>query len=132
LNAVVADLLRRAEYHLAEAESLAADRYDRLAARESYQAMFHAAQAAVRAGFGASPKTHSGLTARFSDLCRQEPSLGDDLTRSLGRGYAVKDTADYGSVEDAGGLEAGDILEEARGFLRRVRGFLDQRPDNTP
>jgi uncharacterized protein (UPF0332 family) len=94
--------------------------------------MFHAAQAAVRAWSGATPKTDSGLATRFGDLCPQEPSLGGGLTRSLGRGYAVKDTADYGSVEDASGLEAGDILEEARGFLRRVRGFLDQRPDNTP
>ena len=72
--------------------------------------MFHAAQAATREAFGAAPKTHSGLIARFGDLCRREAGLGPELGRRLARGYQVKDTADYGSVEEARQLKAAEIL----------------------
>ena len=58
MTPVVADLLGRADLHLNEARRLLGDGYERLAAREAYQAMFHAAQATLAATESKVPKTH--------------------------------------------------------------------------
>ena len=124
MTPVVADLLRRADYHLKEAEALLGDRYGRLAARESYQGMFHAAQAAVHHAMGSTPKTHSGLITRFGQLCREDGPLCPELGRQLSRSYGMKATADYGSVEEAQQLDGEAAVRDAREFVGRIRTFL--------
>jgi uncharacterized protein (UPF0332 family) len=124
LNPVVEDLLRGAEYHLAEAESDLQDGYERLAGRESYQAMFHAAQAAIRTVAPIVPKTHRGVISHFGQLCRSGSELTPDLGRRLSQAYTVKDTADYGSVEQGQAIQGSAMVAGAKEFVRRVRDSL--------
>lgn len=124
MNPVVEDLLNRAEYHLAEAQSVLRDGYERLAGRESYQAMFHAAQAAIRAVAPIVPKTHRGVISRFGQLCTGDSRLTPDLGRRLSEAYTIKDTADYGSVEQGKAIQASILVTDAGEFVRRVRRFV--------
>lgn len=129
MTPVVADLLDRAGLHLDEARGLLADGYERLAAREAYQAMFHAAQAAMVAAEGAVPKTHKGLITRFAAVARAEPRLGGALGRALARGYRVKEVADYGSLGEIRQLNGSASVAQAEGFVASVRTLLDAAPD---
>jgi uncharacterized protein (UPF0332 family) len=124
LNPVVEDLLSRAEYHLAEAEGVLRDGYERLAGRESYQAMFHAAQAAIRAVVPIVPKTHRGVISRFGQLCTGDTGLTSELGRRLSQAYSVKDAADYGSVAEGKAIQASRMVADAAEFVHRVRAFI--------
>lgn len=127
MTSVVADLLGRADLHLDEARGLLIDGYERLAGREAYQAMFHAAQAALAVADGTVPKTHKGLISRFSATARAEPALCPMLGRTLARGYRVKEVADYGSLGEIKHLDGRASLAQAETFIAAVRRFLEAR-----
>lgn len=80
----------------------------RLAARESYLAAYHAAEAYLLYSTAKIAKTHSGLRAEFARLAKDDPRIDLDFARFLAEAYELKSIADYSTdpesditVEDA-------------------------------
>ncbi|MGI3900456.1 MAG: HEPN domain-containing protein [Janthinobacterium lividum] len=122
----IAAHLARATEGLEEARLVATIPLARLAARSAYLAAFHAAEALIIAKTGKVAKTHAGVHAEFARLTRDLPASDGELRRVLGRGYAFKELADYGTdptrvvtVEDATAM----ITDSAR-FVARVTDLL--------
>ena len=122
----VAAHLARAREGLDEERLIATVRLARVAARSAYLAAFHAAEALVIARTGKVAKTHAGVHAEFARLTRDLPASDGALRRILGRGYAFKELADYGTgpsrvVTDA---DAAAMIADAARFVDRVAELL--------
>jgi uncharacterized protein (UPF0332 family) len=76
-----------------------------------------AARAALDAAGQQSPKTHSGMRSRFSDLARSTPALGPDVGRSLSQLGTERAEADYD--------EPTMTTEEANEAIDRARHVVD-------
>jgi uncharacterized protein (UPF0332 family) len=100
------------------------------AGRAAYLAGFHAAQGFIFEALGASPKTHSGVQARFAELARNEPTIGKDLRVFLGRAYSLKAIADYATGPDSKVSEhqAANAIESARRFVAANSTLLSASP----
>ena len=123
--------LARAKEGLDEARMVAALPPARLAARSAYHAAFHAAEALLIARAGKVAKTHAGVQAEFARPTRDLPASDGALRRILGRGYAFKEIADYGTdptrvVSDA---DAAAMIADAARFVDRVAELLAPSPD---
>jgi uncharacterized protein (UPF0332 family) len=97
----------------------------RLAAREAYIAMMHAASALLMAEVGTVPKIHTGLRSRFGAFV-----LAKEWDRSLGRNltvaYEFKQISDYGPLQDVHDAVAEDLIERAANMVDFARLRLDK------
>ena len=77
------------------ARNLVDSGFPRQAISRAYYAAFYAARAALEAAHEPSPKTHSGMRSRFSDLARSTPSIGPEVGRALSQLGTDRTEADY-------------------------------------
>lgn len=96
------------------------DRWPDEAGRAAYLAGFHAAQALICERAGEVLKTHSGVQAAFARLVRDDPRVGPEVRRFLGRAYALKAIADY---ETGPGSEV--TVDQAREAIASADGFVE-------
>jgi uncharacterized protein (UPF0332 family) len=98
-----------------------------IVAKEAYLAAYHAAEAFIFEREGRAVKTHRGVRNRFAHLARSEPRIVADFTAFLGRGYKLKEKADYGTdPADVVSLEkAQDAIETARRFVDCIDAILN-------
>jgi uncharacterized protein (UPF0332 family) len=96
------------------------------AGRAAYLAGFHAVQGFIFEAVGVSPKTHSGVQARFAELARNEPKIDKDLRKFLGRAYSLKAIADYATGPDSkvSAGQAADAIESARRFVAAIMALI--------
>ncbi|MBV8472055.1 MAG: HEPN domain-containing protein [Hyphomicrobiales bacterium] len=118
--------LDKAAELLGRAPALLAQDFTDEAGRAAYLAGFHAAQGLIFEARGATPKTHSGVQAKFAELARNDARFGKDLRTFLGRAYSLKAIADYetglGSKVSEG--QARDAIESGRRFVAAVVASL--------
>jgi uncharacterized protein (UPF0332 family) len=98
----------------------------RNAARESYLAVHHAAEAYLLHSTGKIAKTHSGLRAEFARLAKDDPRIDRQFVSFLAQAYELKSVADYGTdsaavitIEDA---EKG--IQTAARFVHLIAGLV--------
>jgi uncharacterized protein (UPF0332 family) len=77
---------------LEAARNLVDSGFPRQAISRAYYAAFYAA---LEAAGEPSPKTHSGMRSRFSDLARSTASIGSDVGRALSQLGTDRTEADY-------------------------------------
>lgn len=116
-------LLASADRHLGFAERTLNGDTAPVAARESYLAAFHAAQALIYERSGRIAKTHSGTRAKFNELTR-ETALPAEIRRFLADAFELKTSADYDVSELPRLSEARDALDKARRFVAAIRRLL--------
>lgn len=104
-----------AETALREAE-LVISITPRMAAREAYLSMYHAAHARIAATGQAVPSTHKGVSVLIGQLYKGSSYRAQSL---LSKVEAWKAAADYGQGNAA-------TLDEAREAIGIARSFLDQ------
>ena len=94
--------------------------------------MFHAAQAFIIERTNEAGKTHKGVRAQFHRLVREEPSLDQELPKTLTRTYQFKEAADYETGVDAEvtSSEAAAALDAARNFVSELRRALSPPASN--
>ncbi|WP_428673037.1 HEPN domain-containing protein [Reyranella sp.] len=83
----------------------------------AYYAMYHAAIALFAKRDLPKPKTHSGLSARFSEHFRDTAPDGRDQVRRLGRALERRLIADYDAVDTLGTDDARIARDEAMLFV---------------
>lgn len=111
-----ASYLARAEERLRDARAAEAVGMPRVAVREAYLAVFHAAQAVIFESRQQVAKTHSGARTLFAVVVAEWPTIPADATRFLAHGFRDKTIADYGSVEETaeiGPLQANTAVSQA-------------------
>lgn len=125
--------LQRAEVELQDARRAFSYQLFRIAARGAYYAAFRAAEAFITERTGKVAKTHNGVRTEFSRLWRQTPGADSGAMKVLPRGYAFKETADYGfgPGDGAWDRDAAEMIEEAARFLERVTALLSG-PSTSP
>lgn len=112
--------LEKARQCLARARTIFAAEVPEVAARETYLAAFHAAQALIAAHTGRHAKTHKGVHVQFARLTRNEPRIDPELRQFLPRAYDMKSIADYGVEPDAG-----VSFEQAKSAIETAARFVD-------
>jgi uncharacterized protein len=98
---------------LEAARKLVESGFPRQAISRAYYAAFYAARAALDAAGERSPKTHSGMRSRFSDLSRSTPALGSDVGRALSQLGTDRTEADYDEPTMTA-EEANDAIDKAQ------------------
>ncbi|MBV8889636.1 MAG: HEPN domain-containing protein [Alphaproteobacteria bacterium] len=107
-----ADYLDRAKKCLADAEQIAgATSLHHIAARETYLAAYHAAEAYVFERTRRTVKTHRGLRSEFLRLARDEPRIAREFQTFLAKAYEFKSNADYGVGPTAPSITSEDACE---------------------
>ncbi len=132
-----ADYLAKARATLADAQMIAALPLPHIAARETYLAVFHAAQAYIFEQSGKVAKTHRGVRSEFARLARTEPLIGRDLVTFLGAAYQFKTRADYAIGSTAAPItdaEATAAIATTARFIDAITRVLppDLRPPHGP
>lgn len=96
------------------------------AARTSYLANFHMAQALIYEATGRVLKTHRGVQTEFARLTRDDPAIDKELRKILSRSYDFKAFADYfsGPVASISAEQAAEAVATARRFLAHLAGTL--------
>jgi uncharacterized protein (UPF0332 family) len=119
------DYLRTANRCLDDARTLRLS-LPRIAARESYLAVYHAAEAYLLYSTGKIAKTHSGLRAEFSRLARNDPRIDRELVSFLAQAYELKSVADYGtdSAAEITLQDAEQALQTAARFVSLIAGLV--------
>jgi uncharacterized protein len=98
---------------LEAARKLVESGFPRQAISRAYYAAFYAARAALDAAGEPSPKTHSGMRSRFSDLARSTRTLGPEVGRSLSQLGTDRAEADY-DLPTVTAEEANEAIDKAR------------------
>jgi len=113
-----------AEHHLERARRLLGvvkSRWDKelpeIVAHTAYYAMYHAAIALFAKRDLPKPKTHSGVSARFSQYFRDVEPDGRDQVRRLGRASERRLIADYDAVDTLTVADAEAARDEALAFV---------------
>ena len=91
----------------------------------AYYAMYHAAVALFAKRRLPKPKTHSGLSARFSEHFRDVEPDGREQVRRLGRALERRLIADYDAVEILRLEDAQAAREEAASFVAFCERMID-------
>lgn len=99
------------------ARNLVDSGFPRQAISRAYYAAFYAARAALEAAGEPSPKTHSGMRSRFSDLARSTPSIGPEIGRALSQLATDRVEADYD--------EPTITIEEANDAIAKAQRVVD-------
>jgi uncharacterized protein (UPF0332 family) len=92
----------------------------RIAGREAYLSVYHAAAALVHDRTGKVAKTHRGVRSEFARLTRGDPRVDRALSEFLGQAYELKSIADYGT-----GSEAIISAETATAAIKTAARFID-------
>ena len=105
---------------LTDAKKLASLGFIKIAARCTYRAAFHPAEAYIFERNAKVTKTHSGVRTELSRLLKGTPFVGEPLPAFLARSYRFKEISDYG--------KPGDIVTEAemRGAIEGAERFVDR------
>jgi uncharacterized protein (UPF0332 family) len=114
------------QQHLSDAKAIRGLHIGHLAARETYLAAFHAAEAFIHECTGRPVKTHIGLRTVFARLAKDEPCLDPTFAQFLANAYDLKSLADYAdrpalrvSPEDAD-----QAIETAERFIAAITALL--------
>jgi uncharacterized protein (UPF0332 family) len=99
------------------ARNLVDSGFSRQAISRAYYAAFYAARAALEAAGEPSPKTHSGMRSRFSDLARSTPSIGPEIGRALSQLGTDRAEADYD--------EPNITIDEANHAIAKAQRVVD-------
>jgi uncharacterized protein (UPF0332 family) len=91
----------------------------------AYYAMYHAAIALFAKRRLAKPKTHSGISARFSEHFRDVEPDGREQVRRLGRALERRLIADYDAVDTLGLDDARVARDEATSFVAFCEKMID-------
>ena len=96
------------------------------AARETYLACFHVAQAYIFERTGKVAKSHHGVQTEFFRLTKDDPRTDTELRRFLSQSYEFKSVADYGVGPEAvtSAQEASDAVATARLFVAHFRQMV--------
>ncbi len=121
-----APYLANADRDLGEARTIMAAGIARQAARLSYLAQFHAAQALIIERTGKFAKTDKGVRALFHQLAKAEASLDQRLASTLTAAYHFKEAVDYEVDDDANKApeEAAAAIASAEHFIAEVKRVL--------
>jgi uncharacterized protein (UPF0332 family) len=97
------------------------------AARASYLAAFHAAQALIFERTDQIAKTHSGVRTRFALLTREEADFDGALRSFLAQAYNFKAVADYetGDAAEIPRDHAAAAVAMACRFVDRVASLIE-------
>lgn len=98
----------------------------RVAAREAYLAMLHAAHARIAANGQKVPATHKGVNMVLGDIYRGSNFHAQSL---LAQVETWKLAADYGRSAAANEDEAREAIELARTFINRIKNDIE--PEKT-
>lgn len=91
--------------------------------------MYHAAIALLAKRELSKPKTHSGLSARFSEYFRHVEPDGREQVRRLGRALERRLIADYDAVDTLGADDARVARDEAVQFVMFCERLIDSGTD---
>ena len=96
------------------------------AARASYLANFHMAQALIYETTERVLKTHRGVQTEFARLTRDGQGIDKELRATLSRSYDFKAFADYfsGPVASISPEQAAEAVEAARRFFAHLAEML--------
>jgi uncharacterized protein (UPF0332 family) len=108
---------------LADAQQIASLPLPHVAARETYLAVFHAAEAYIFEQTGKVAKTHRGVRSEFARLAKAEPRIGRDLVIFLGTAYQFKMRADYAVGSMAAPISTAAIAATTR-FIDAITQLL--------
>jgi uncharacterized protein (UPF0332 family) len=100
-----------------------------IVAHTAYYAMYHAAIALLAKRELSKPKTHSGLSARFSEYFRDVKPDGREQVRRLGRALERRLIADYDAVDTLGLDDARVARDEAVLFVMFCERLIDTDKD---
>lgn len=95
MTSETARFLQKAENHLERGHIMLGVGLNEDAARASYLAAFHAAQALICERTGKVAKTHRGVQSEFFRLTKDDPHFTPDKRIFLSQAYNFKATADY-------------------------------------
>ena len=123
------DYLAKARDDLEDARKIVAIHLAKAAARCTYYAAFHAAEAFILERTGRIAKTHSGVRTEFAKLLKDDLSTARPLLTFLAQSYKYKEIGDYGVgkgaiiTED----EAVSAIETATLFVERIEALLTEQ-----
>ena len=125
-------LLDNIEYHIKEAEnklaaakSLFENVFYKDSASRSYYSMYHAARALLLTKH-ISPKTHGGVIAKFGLEFVKNDLIEKYYSKALAKGKDVREIADYDVIAEISEEEAESIVEDAEGFLERIKEAIKE------
>jgi uncharacterized protein (UPF0332 family) len=118
--------LERAREDLSDARQIARIRLAKVAARSSYYAAFHAAEALIFERTGKVAKTHRGVRVEFARLTKDDPRLSQEIGGFLAQSYLYKELSDYGTGpgETITVADAEAAIASAEDFVRWVEVAL--------
>jgi uncharacterized protein (UPF0332 family) len=118
--------LGAADEALTNARDILSINIQRQAARLSYYAQFHAAQALIFERTDKISKSHKGVSREFHNLARAEPNLPGELGAKLSAAYYYKEVADYdtGTAPPITTNQAREAIDTAEHFVAIIRQAL--------
>ncbi len=118
--------LRKARDFVSKAHGML-DAWPDEAARASYLAAFHAAQALIFERTDQIAKTHPGVRARFALLTKQEADFDGTLRSFLAQAYNFKPVADYetGDAAEIPREHAAAAVAMSRRVVDRVASLIE-------
>lgn len=118
-------LSAKARMFLGTAEwALSSGDYDSCASR-CYYAMFLMAEAALLTKNLKSP-SHKGVIRLFGEHFTKTGILESHMGKTLNHAYDTRIVGDYGTGASVTQEEAEDLLAAARGFVAKVKDYLDR------
>jgi uncharacterized protein (UPF0332 family) len=118
-------LSAKARTFLGTAElAMSAGDYDSCASR-CYYAMFLMAEAALLTK-NLTASSHKGVISLFGEHFARTEIIESHLGKVLNRAYDTRIVGDYGMDTSVAQDEAEELLEAAKGFVRKVKNYLDQ------
>jgi len=126
LTPEAADYLAKARGDLSDARKVITIGLATMAARATYYAAFHAAEAFIIERTGKVAKSHSGVRSEFARLAKDTPALDKTYSTFLAKAYSYKEIGDYrvdpgAIVTDA---DAKDAIDDATRFVEHVTVLL--------
>ena len=97
-----------------------------IVAHTAYYAMYHAAIALFGRRGVPMPKTHAGVSARFSENFRHVEPDGREQVRRLGRALERRLIADYDAVDTLKVEDAGAARDDAVAFVAFCERMIDE------
>lgn len=121
-----ADYLAKARKDLSEARQIIQIGLASVAARSTYYAAFHAAEALIFERTGRVAKTHKGVRSEFARLTKDDPRLPQTVMAFLTQAYGYKAISDYSVDPDEVITMANDetAIISAGTFLDRFASML--------